>query len=83
MPTVGAAVCQCSAGTGRGSLAWQSPWEGNLQAELGLLAEIQPGAGMVVLGRQCGMAAAVGVVCWIHHRWISVTLSRNFFFMVS
>lgn len=30
------------------------------------------------MGRQHGVGAAVGVVCWIHHCWVSVTLSRNF-----
>lgn len=55
----------------RVSWDWQGgPWLGQ--------AEIQPWGGMVVLGRQRGAGAAVGVMYWIHHCWISVTLSRNF-----
>lgn len=77
---VGAPLCQVLCRECRGFLGLKIPL-GILQAELGLAGGSWLGdraqGGMVVLGRQSGVSAAVGVVCWIHHCWISVTLSRN------
>lgn len=80
MATAGAPPCQVLCRECRGFLALKIPL-GILQAELGLAGGSWLGdraqGGMVVLGRQSGVSAAVGVVCWIHPCWISVALSRN------
>lgn len=75
-PLPGHLCARCSAGSARGVLGSAIPM-GNLQAELGET----PGPGWDRLSYSRGegwdAGAAVGVMGWIHHCWVSVTLSWN------